>query len=174
MPMMWVILCRSERQARQALKKLRKELSKRGLRLNLKKTQVVDARQKGGFDFLGCHFERGRKWPRKRSEKKLRDRARSLTRRTNGQSLRQIIQMLNPILRGWFEYFQHSRSHTFRWMDGWVQARLRTILRKRRKRRGRARGLDHQRWPNACFIEQGLFTMTIAHAAISQSRRGPY
>ena len=100
-----VILCRSERQARQALKKLRKELSKRGLRLNLKKTQVVDACQKGGFDFLGCHFERGRKWPRKRSEKKLRDRARSLTRRTNGQSLRQIIQMLNPILRGWFEYF---------------------------------------------------------------------
>lgn len=169
-----VILCRSERQARQALKKLRKELSKRGIRLNLNKTQVVDARQKGGFDFLGYHFERGRKWPRKRSEKKLRDGVRSVTRRTNGQSLKQIIQTLNPILRGWFEYFQHSRSHTFRWMDGWVRARLRTILRKRRKRRGRARGLDHQRWPNAYFIEQGLFTMTIAHAVIRQSRRGPH
>ena len=79
-----VILCRDERQAREALRKLRKELAQRGLRLNPNKTRVVDARQKGGFDFLGYHFERGLKWPRKSSEKKLRERVRPLTRRTNG------------------------------------------------------------------------------------------
>ena len=71
-----LILCRDEQQAREALRKLRKELAQRGLRLNLNKTRVVDARQKGGFDFLGYHFERGRKWPRKSSEKKLRERVR--------------------------------------------------------------------------------------------------
>jgi RNA-directed DNA polymerase len=169
-----VILCRNETQARKALRKLRKELEQRGLRLNLDKTRVVDARQKGGFDFLGYHFERGHKWARKRSEKKLRDRVRSLTRRTNGHSLKQTIETLDPILRGWFEYFQHGHPNTFKWMDGWVRGRLRSLLRKRRKRRGRARGYDHQRWPNAYFIEQGLFTMTIAHAQICQSRCGPH
>ena len=55
-----LILCRDEQQAREARRKLRKELAQRGLRLNLNKTRVVDARQKGGFDFLGYHFERGR------------------------------------------------------------------------------------------------------------------
>lgn len=170
-----VILCRTERQARQALKKLQKELEQRGLRLNLEKTRIVDARQKGGFEFLGYHFERGRKWPRRSSLKKLRERVRPLTRRTNGQSLAHIIQTLNPILRGWFQYYQHSRpSYTFRWTDGWVRSRLRSILRKRRKRHGRARGYDHRRWPNAYFIEQGLFTMAVAHAEICQSRRGPH
>ena len=168
-----VILCRDERQAREALRKLRKELAQRGLRLNPNKTRVVDARQKGGFDFLGYHFERGLKWPRKSSEKKLRERVRPLTRRTNGHSLKQTIETLNPILRGWFGYFQHSHPATFKGVDGWVRGRLRSILRKRRKRRGRARGSDHQRWPNAYFIEQGLFTMAIAHAQICQSRRGP-
>ncbi len=169
-----VILCRDERQAREALRKLRKELAQRGLRLNPNKTRVVDARQKGGFDFLGYHFERGLKWPRKSSEKKLRERVRPLTRRTNGHSLKQTIETLNPILRGWFGYFQHSHPATFKGVDGWVRGRLRSILRKRRKRRGRARGSDHQRWPNAYFIEQGLFTMAIAHAQICQSRRGPH
>lgn len=169
-----VILCRTEKQARKMLGKLRKELEKRKLRLNPGKTRVVDARRKGGFDFLGYHFERGKKWPRKRSEKKLRDRIRPLTRRTNGQSLSQILQTLNPILRGWFLYFQHSRPVTFRWMDGWVRGRLRSILRKRLKKRGRARGTDHQRWPNAYFIEQGLFTMAVAHDEILQSRCGPH
>ena len=59
MPMMWDSR-RDERQARKALRKFRKELAQRGLRLNPNKTRVVDARQKGGFDFLGYHFERGR------------------------------------------------------------------------------------------------------------------
>ena len=54
-----LILCRDERQAREALKKLQKELAQRGLRLNLNKTRVVDARQKGGFDFLVTTLKEG-------------------------------------------------------------------------------------------------------------------
>lgn len=169
-----VILCRTEGQARQALSQLQEELTKRKLRLNPTKTRLVDARQRGGFDFLGYHFERGMRWPRKKSEKKLRDRIRPLTRRTNGQSLARIIQTLNAILRGWFEYYKHSHLGTFRSIDGWVRGRLRSILWKRRKKRGRARGIAHQHWPNAYFIEQGLFTMTIARAEILQSRVGPH
>ncbi len=60
---------------------------------------------------------------------------------------------------------------TFGRLDGWIRMRLRSILRKRQGRRGRGRGADHQRWPNAFFTEQGLFFMAAAHASARQSAR---
>ena len=80
-----------------------------------------------------------------------------------------IIADINRTLRGWFEYFKHSHPTTFRDLDGWVRMRLRSILRKRHRGRGKGRGADHQRWPNAYFAEQGLFSLTIAHALARQS-----
>ena len=50
-----------------------------------------------------------------------------------------------------------------------VRMRLRSILRKRRGLRGRGRGADHQRWPNAFFVEQGLFSLATARAQYRQS-----
>jgi len=49
--------------------------------------------------------------------------------------------------------------------------RLRSILRKRHKLKGRGRGADHQRWPNAYFTDLGLFSLTAAHASVRQSAR---
>ncbi|MCB1127807.1 MAG: group II intron reverse transcriptase/maturase, partial [Verrucomicrobiae bacterium] len=72
-------------------------------------------------------------------------------------------------LRGWFEYFKHSRRSTFQPLDKWIRRRLRTILRKRHKRQGRARGRDHQRWPNAYFAELGLISLATARVKASQS-----
>ncbi|MFN3413166.1 MAG: group II intron maturase-specific domain-containing protein [Thermoanaerobaculum sp.] len=100
----------------------------------------------------------------------MRERIRVHTRRTNGHSLDAIMAKINPILRGWFEYFKHSKANTFPAIDGWVRMRLRSILRKRCRRRGRGRGGDHQRWPNTFFTAAGLFTMTQAHAAALRSR----
>src|SRR4030042_1681389 len=141
------------------------------LTLHPEKTRIVDARQAGGFDFLGYHFERGYKWPRKKSWKKIRENLRKKTKRTNGQSLDVIIARVNRSLRGWYEYFKHSHRPTFRDMDGWVRGRLRAILRKRSKRRGVAKGRDHQRWPNAYFDKWGLFSLEQAHAQACQSSR---
>ena len=84
----FVILCRSEAEARAALECVGQWTAQASLVLHPDKTHVVDATQKGGFDFLGYHFERGYKWPRKKSLKKLKDRLRELTRRTNGQQPR--------------------------------------------------------------------------------------
>ncbi len=165
----FVILCRTEQAARRALAKVDRWTSENGLTLHPEKTHVVDATQAGGFDFLGYHFERGYKWPRKKSLKRLRDTIRSQTRRTNGHRLETIIATLNPILRGWFEYFKHSSSTTFPYLDGWIRMRLRSILRKRRGGRGRARGRDQQRWPNVYFAERGLFSFTAARAQAGQS-----
>jgi len=164
----FVILCRSQAEAEQALRETQDWTAKAGLKLHPEKTRVVDATQKGGFDFLGYHFERGNKWPRKKSEQKLKDRVRAITKRTNGQSLREIITQLKPILEGWYEYFKHSHPATFRPLDQFVRQRLRSILRKRCHRKGRGRGADYQRWPNAYFEAQGLFSFVTAAAANGQ------
>jgi len=166
----FVILCRSEAEAQQALAAVKGMIEKRGLTLHPEKTRIVDADERGGFDFLGYHFERGKLWPRKKSLNKLKDTLREKTKRTSGASMTSIIQSINKSLRGWFEYFKQSNKTTFPEIDSWVRMRLRSILRKRRKRRGRGRGADHQRWPNAFFSDLGLFTLKTAHEKACQSR----
>jgi len=94
---------------------------------------------------------------------------REKTRRTNGTSLQSIITDVNPVLRGWYRYFRHSQLHTFRRVDGWVRMRLRSILRRREKKRGRGRGSNHHKWPNRFFGERGLFSLERAHVSLCQS-----
>ena len=87
--------------------------------------------------------------------------------------MNQIIEDLNPILRGWFAYFKHANSYEFRALDGFTGRRLRAVLRKQQKRPGHgSTWLDHQRWPNAFFGERGLFTCLQAYTLASQSRCG--
>lgn len=160
----FVILCRSQQAAQRALERVQQWVEEVGLKLHPEKTRIADATGDEGFEFLGYHFKRGRRWPRRKSEKKLRDILRPKTRRTAGSSLSRIIKNVNRTLRGWFEYFQHAHRSSFPPIDGWVRMRLRSILRKRHGRRGRGRGSDHQRWPNAYFAQQGLYSLTTAHA----------
>jgi RNA-directed DNA polymerase len=165
----FVVLCRSAQEAEQALGMVQGWTARGGLTLHPDKTRIVDATARGGLDFLGYHFERGYRWPRKKSLKKLKDTIRSRTRRTSGQSLGTIISEVSAVLAGWFGYFKHSHRTTFAPLDKWVRMRLRSILRKRSNRCGRGRGLDHLRWPNAFFADQGLYSLTAAHAAACQS-----
>jgi RNA-directed DNA polymerase len=164
----FVILCRNQAEAEQVLRLVQEWTAQAGLILHPEKTRVVDATQRGGFDFLGYHFERGYQWPRKKSKQKMKDRVRELTKRTNGQSLCAIIAQLNPILQGWYEYFQHSHRTTWPELDKWIRMRMRSILRKRSHRSGRGRGADHQRWPNAFFEALGLFSFGTAAASKGQ------
>jgi RNA-directed DNA polymerase len=165
-----VVMCATQEEAERALARIRELIEERELTLHPEKTKLVDATAPGGFDFLGYHFEQGRRYPRKKSLRKLKDAVRERTRRTNGHSLGRIIEIINPILRGWFAYFKHSHFYAFTSVDGWVRRRLRTILRRRQHHRGLARGADHQRWPNLFFRQMGLFTMCEAHRVLIQSR----
>ncbi len=165
----FVILCRTADDAARALEIVRQWTTDNGLTLHPTKTKIVDART-DGFDFLGYTFRGPKHWPRDKSQRKLKDTLRAKTKRTSGDSLQFIVKRINPALRGWFEYFQHSSyAAVFRNLDGWVRMRLRSILRKRAGRKGRGRGKDHQRWPNRYFAEQGLFSLAIAHATVVQS-----
>lgn len=168
----FVVLCASAAQAQAALAEVREWVEANGLQLHPDKTHVGDCREAGqGFDFLGYRFEAGQRRVRKKSMQKLRERIREETRRTRGESLSKVIASLNPVLRGWFNYFKHAHHHTFASVDGFVRRRLRALLRKQCKRPGHGHTLaDHQRWPNAFFAEQGLLTLHAAHALASQSR----
>lgn len=99
---------------------------------------------------------------------KFKEMIRYKTRRTSGHSLQAIIADVNRTLRGWFEYFKHSWHTTYGELDSWVRGRLRSILRRRAGRRGRGRGLDHRRYRNTFFAEQGLFSLVAAYARESQ------
>jgi len=167
----FVILSRSEEEAQRALEEVKQWTTKAGLTLHPEKTRIVDARQKrAGFDFLGYHFERGLRWPRAKSMKKLKETIRPKTKRANGRSLQMIIEDVNRTIKGWYQYFKHSHWTTFQPIDGWIRGRLRSMLRKRNRKQGRARTKrDHERWPNAYFAEQGLFSLVTASAHERQS-----
>ncbi len=159
----FVILCRSPEDAARALEAVRHWTAEAGLALHPTKTRIVDATSEG-FDFLGYRFEGGKRHPRAKSLAKFKDTIRAKTRRTSGQSLQAIVRDVNGVLRGWFGYFKHSHRWTFAPLDGWIRMRLRSILRRRLGLRGRSRGADHRRWPNAFFAEQGLYSLEGAHA----------
>jgi RNA-directed DNA polymerase len=164
----FVILCKTREEADRALATVRRWVVENELTLHPTKTKIVDAGTEG-FDFLGYHFRGKLRLPRDKSLTKFKDSVREKTGRTNGQSMPFICARLSSQLRGWFTYFRHCHWRIFRELDGWIRGRLRSILRKRRHRRGRARGQDHQRWPNDFFDKQGLYSLNKAHVCYAQS-----
>jgi len=167
----FIVQCRSEAETKAALELIQQWAEQNGLEVHPTKTRIVDATRKGGFDFLGYHFERGMKWPRRKSLEKFKEAIRQQTHRKQGQSMGQVIAGLRPLLRGWFEYFKHSHPSTFSGLDSWIRGRLRSILRKHQGKKGRARGSDHQRWPNAYFDHLGFYSLVKAREMVLQSQR---
>jgi RNA-directed DNA polymerase len=167
----FVILCESQEQAERALNEVRQWVEQVGLVLHPTKTRIVDASQRGGFDFLGYHFERGYRWPRQKSLDKFKEAIRAKTRKTRPGSMKQIVEETNRSIRGWMGYFKHSIANIFPKLDEWIRGRLRTIQRKRHKGKGRARGADHQKWPIAYFAELGLISLALTRTQAANSRR---
>lgn len=157
----FVVLCKSREEAEAALAEIAAWVAENGLSLHPDKTQVGDCRQAGeGFEFLGYRFEAGRRFVRKKSLARLKDRVREKTKRTRGDSLACVIADLNRTLRGWFGYFKHAHPRTFVTLDKFIRRRLRAFLRKQEKRPGfGTTRADHQRWNVAFFAQAGLLAM---------------
>ena len=168
----FVILCASEEEAMAALRQVTAWVNANGLTLHPDKTKVCNSQRPGqGFDFLGYRFEAGMRFVRAKSLKAFKDKLRARTIRSRGDSLRQIVEDINPMLRGWFGYFKHARPRLFRRLDGFIRRRLRAILRKQEKRPSTGRSeADHRKWTNAFFAGMGLFTLQTAHATARHSR----
>jgi RNA-directed DNA polymerase len=102
-----------EDEANEVLEQLRRWVGEAGLTLHPAKTRIVNASMKGGFDFLGYHFERGLRWPRQKSLDKFRETIRQKSGRLRPGSMDDIHTEINRTLRGWFEYFKHSIKNVF-------------------------------------------------------------
>jgi hypothetical protein len=85
------------------------------------KTRIVNASQRGGFDFLDWHFKRGWKWPRTKSEERLRASVRQQTRRTDGRAMCELIAALNRRLQGWAGYFHGGNGEIYTRLDQWIR-----------------------------------------------------
>lgn len=173
-----VVLCRSMAQAQHALDAVEQVLTSLGLRLHPDKTRIVDLRQgREGFDFLGCHFRArmsGRlweqkrivryylhRWPSQKAMKRLREKVKGLTgrNRTGVKDIRTLFEYLNPILRGWGNYFRTGNAAVkFRQVDRYVVMRLRGLMVKKRGRNLRAGQVD--RWTDSWFHSLGLYKLS--------------
>ena len=169
----FVILSKNEQEAIVALDKVKQWVRESDLQLHPDKTHIGNALIKGqGFEFLGYRFEAGKRFVRKKSIKSFRDKVRAKTKRSRSGSIEEIIGDLNPMLRGWFEYFKHAYKTTFNSNDGFVRRRLRAILLRRNKKKN-CFGITinaHRLYRNIYFAELGLFTSHEAWVLACQSR----
>jgi RNA-directed DNA polymerase len=171
-----VVLCRSGFLAGAALDAVREILAGLGLELHPEKTKVVDLREgREGLDFLGCHFHArmsGRlweqkrivryylhRWPAQQAMKRLRGKIRDRTGRNRaGADIRVVIADLNPLLRGWGNYFRTGNAAVkFRQADSYVVRRLRTLMVKKRGRNLRAG--QARAWTEEWFNGHGLYRL---------------
>jgi RNA-directed DNA polymerase len=146
----FVVMCDTKAAVEEASRRVSAVLTRLGLELHPEKTRQVDLSHGGeGFDFLGCHlhkrmsgpiWQRARRrvyflqrWPSQRAMARVRARVRALTpRRRCHEDLRRIIAELNPVLRGWGQYFRTGNAaEKFTQIDGYVVDRLRQLRRQR-------------------------------------------
>jgi len=137
----FVILCRHS--GRSVLKRVRQFLSRLRLTLNEEKTRVVRAEE--GFDFLGLTFRYAKtsgaatklryncyRWPRRKAVQSLKDKIRHKLGRRYHLSLQEAIREINPILRGWHNYFRIGQGEkVFRRLDRFVMNRLRIFVKRK-------------------------------------------
>jgi RNA-directed DNA polymerase len=181
----FVVLCRTESQARAAKRMVEQQLGYLSLSLHPDKTKVVDLwKGRGSFDFLGCTLRKKRsilrnprvaylqRWPSLKAMKRIRTRIHELTdRRRAGAKLRDIIDQLNPVLRGWGNYFRTGNADDkFNQVDHYVHRRLCDWL---RRRGGERSSFRYDKWPFERFFGMGLHRLrgTVCYPAQAAAMR---
>ncbi|MCA9826522.1 MAG: group II intron reverse transcriptase/maturase [Dehalococcoidia bacterium] len=169
----FVVICKTKRQCEEAEQRIQVILGRLGLELHPEKTRRVDLYDgKEGFDFLGCHLHKRmsgaiwerewkrlyflHRWPSVRSMKRLRQKVRELTPRWRCHAdIREVIADLNPVLRGWGNYFRTGNAaRRFNQADTYVWRRLRELRVQRKGRHLRAG--EFERWDRDYFHSFGL------------------
>jgi group II intron reverse transcriptase/maturase len=173
----FVVMCDTESACVEAEQRVRAILARLGLELNPEKTRRVDlSRGRQGFDFLGCHlhkrmsgiiWERERKrvyflqrWPSQRSMRRVRQRVKQLTgsSRNGVKDVRVLIRDLNPLLRGWGNYFRTGNAaRRFNQLDSYVWSRLHRFQVKRKGRHLQPGEACH--WTRDFFHDHGLYRL---------------
>jgi len=144
--------------------RLRQELAKLQVEVNEEKSSTVELDRGESFGFLGFDFRRVRarsgKWrpdftPKLKKRTALLSKLRGVFRRFRSQPVGRVIELINPILRGWVNYFAvgHS-SRCFRFVQDWVERKIRRHMMRSRKRQG----FGWKRWSKQwLYATLGLF-----------------
>jgi len=184
----FVVMCDTEAACIEAEQRVRAILVRLGLELHSEKTRRLDlSRGRQGFDFLGCHLHKrmsgriwekeGRRvyflqrWPSQRSLQRVRQRVKEHTgRNRNGvKDVQVLIRDLNPILRGWGNYFRTGNAaRKFNQLDSYVRNRLHRFMVKRKGRNLRPGEADQ--WTRDFFWQHGLHRLrgTIRYPGVSR------
>jgi RNA-directed DNA polymerase len=146
------------------IKRLAEEFARLGVTMNREKTKMVDLTKKEVFTFLGFNFYRGRTQsgktaprfsPAAKGRTKLFRRIKEEFDRRRSQPVREVIRNINPIIRGWVNYFRigHS-SDCFTFVKNWIERKVRRHLMRARKRKG----FGWKRWSKEwLYAELGLY-----------------
>jgi RNA-directed DNA polymerase len=131
----WLAVCRTREEAEQVLASARAVLEELGLRIHPEKTRIVHVTQ--GFEFLGYKIGVGKGLrykqggiglyaiPRQRSIDRFKDKVRALTRRRIAIPLEELIQALNPVVRGWGMYYRRANvRRLFNRLNMWIVRRI--------------------------------------------------
>lgn len=153
----FVVLCRTERRAKEAREAVQRHLQSLGLSLSVEKTRVTTFRQ--GFAFLGFDLTSYSAKMRAKSVEKFKARIRELTVRNHNLDARRI-EKINAVLRGVARYFGTHFStcvHQFRELDEWLRMRLRCMRLKRKSRTANCRiKIKHLRRAGCVFLSDYL------------------
>ena len=165
-----VILCRTEIQARDAHRQLEAILARLGLRLNPRKTRLVQLTEgREGFDFLGFHHHKqvswrwpGRwylqSWPSQKAMQTIRRRIKEiLTPKYPGTPIADLVARLTPVLRGWAAYFHQGNTvRAFEQVNRYVHERLALFASKQHGQVGRG---WKDRYPASWLRRLGVFRL---------------
>ncbi len=146
-------------------KRLQEELAKLEVEVNEEKTKVINLKEKGTFSFLGFDFRekitRQGKWrvqitPKMKTRTSLLQKLKEVFRCHKSQPIRRVIQIINPILRGWVNYFRiGNSSRSFHYVKQWVEKKARRNLMRARK----AKGFGWKRWSSEWIYKAlGLYS----------------
>jgi len=180
----FVVMCTTESKAKEALRQIQFVMSKLGLVLHPEKTRMVNlGRGKESFIFLGCTIRKKRsiqrnprryytqRWPSPKAMKRVRKRVHEMTdARQSGKDVKQIIAKLNPVLRGWGNYFRTGNAELkFNQLDSYVYRRLAGWM----SRRGGQRSGRFEKWSHDRFVAMGLYRLrgTVKYPAQATQRR---
>lgn len=148
----FVILTKSPEEAALAMAYAKEVLGNLRLSLHETKTRLTDFHE--GFEFLGFHFRSFRLGIRARSIEKFKDRVRNVTRRQQGRNVEAVIKDLNPVIRGYANYFGVAQVFkTFRSLDKWIRMRTRCFRLKCKTR------FANRKLPNRKLEKWGLLSL---------------
>ena len=131
-----VILCKTREKAERTLKRVEEILAGLKLRLNQKKTKIVNVNRES-FGFLGFNFKRGGGkvfvTPRKEAVEKFKDTVRTVTWRRRPLKPKEMMGELNSVIRGWGNYFKIGNvKKLFTKLDKWIRTKVRTFIEKKK------------------------------------------